>query len=207
MALIGDSLDTGAANCSVPLGIGSHTIDIVVDGNYTGTSQTTVVVAAGAKGPASEVTGEGEFVFSNSSSAGTYKADAGSTGKFQVAGKLDTTAPKGSAALTYKAGPKTYLIEMTSLSILAKARQTGGTNCDKAPSTTCAVSDTSEARPTCSIPPPKKPTVIGSGFTIQVALTDRGKAANDTDRVHLVGRHHTALLERVGWSRHPGADR
>ena len=44
-----------------------------------------------------------------------------------IGSKLDTTAPKGSAALTYKAGPKTYLIEMTSLSILAKAREPGGT--------------------------------------------------------------------------------
>ena len=163
VATIGASLATGAANCSVPLGIGSHTIDIVVDGNYTGTGQATVVVATGAKGPASEVTAEGEFVFSNSSSAGTYKADAGSTGKFQVAGKLDTEAPKGSAALTYKAGPKTYLIEMTSLSILGKARQAGGTNCNKAPSTTCA--GLGYLRGTASLldPTTKKPTRSGPG--------------------------------------------
>ena len=180
VGLIGDSLATGAANCSVSLGIGSHTIDIVVSGNYTGTSQTTVVVATGAKGPASEVTGEGEFVFSNSSSAGTYKADAGSTGKFQVAGKLETTAPRGSAALTYKAGPKTYLIEMTSLSILAKAREAGGTNCDKAPSTTCAGLGYLRGTANLLDPTPKKPLVIGSGFTFQVAMIDRGKAANDS---------------------------
>ena len=180
VGLIGDSLATGAAKCSVPLGIGSHTIDIVVDGNYTGTSQTTVVVATGAKGPASEVSGEGEFVFSNSSSAGTYKADAGSTGKFQVAGRLDNSAPRGSAALTYKAGPKTYLIEMTSLAILAKAREPGGTNCNKAPSTTCAGLGYLRGTANLLDPTTKKPTVIGSGFTVQVAMIDRGKAANDS---------------------------
>lgn len=180
VASIGASLAAGAANCSVPLGAGTHTIDIVVDGNYTGTSQATVIVTNAVKGTASELIGEGEFVFSNSSSAGMYAADAGSTGKFQLAGQLDTKGPKGSAALTYTAGPKTYRIEMTSLQVLGKGRQAGGTNCDKAPSATCA--GLGYLRGTASLldPTTKKPTTIGTGFTVQVVLTDRGKGTTDS---------------------------
>ncbi len=196
VGLTGAPLTTGSAGCSVSLATGSHTIDVLVDGNYTATTQATVVVTLADKGVAGVITGDGEFTFSSSSSAGTYAASAGTTGKFAIDAKSDVKGPKGTASLTYKAGSKTYRIELTTLSVLGKSRQDGGTNCTKPPSTTCAGLGYLRGTARLLDATGKNPTTIGTGFTVQIVLSDRGKT---NDSIGFTLWNGTTLLFSSEW--------
>ncbi len=179
VGLTGSSLDTGSAECSVVLQAGAHTIDIKVGGNYTGTGQGQVTVIV-AKGPGDTDINAGDGKFNLGASAGKYAGDAGSEAKFKVDGKIEPKGPKGKFELDYTVGATKYRIDMSELAVLGRARQAGGTKCDKPPSTDC--SEAIYLRGTADLldRTGKKPVTIGSGFTVQVAMTDKGKGKNDS---------------------------
>lgn len=176
VGLIGTPLTTGSASCSASLRLGSHTIDVHVNGNYVGTSQGKVVVLKAPR--KNDVEGDGSFRVA--SSAGKYRADAGSTAKFEFDAEFERRDAKGDVEITFKAGSKMYRIETTSLSQLGRIRQPGGTSCHKPPSSTC--SGLGYIRGTAKLldVSGKKPTTVGSGFTLQVSMTDKGKGTNDS---------------------------
>ena len=65
--------------------------------------------------------------------------------------------------------------------ILAAARQAGGTDCNRPPSTTCSA--TASFRGVASlvdVTKGQKKTTIATGLTVQVTMTDRGKGTNDS---------------------------
>ena len=176
VGLVGTPLTTGSASCSVSLRTGSHTIDIFVNGRYTGSTQGKVVVLKAPKH--SDVEGDGQFKVS--ASAGKYKADAGSTAKFEFDGEMGRRDLRADLELTYKAGSKTYEIELTSVNVLGKIRQPGGTLCFKPPSATCAGLGYLRGVAKLLDVSGSKPKTIGTGFTVQLVMTDKGKGTSDS---------------------------
>lgn len=179
VGLIGTALTTGSASCMAVLGVGSHTIDVIVNSNYVGTTQATIPITV-LPGPKDrDIKGDGDFVIG--SSAGSYAADNGSRAKFKIDAKYDKAGPKGNIELNYDAGAKSYRIKLTSLDVTGLDREVGGTKCDKPASATCA--ELGYLRGTASLldVTGKGPgVVVGTGFTLQVTFTDRGKGKTDS---------------------------
>jgi hypothetical protein len=76
-APLNGSTTVGTVSCQVTLAVGPHTIDVAVGGRYVGSTQGAVEVA---QPDGSFITGGGHTVVS--SSAGSYKANAGSLMNF-----------------------------------------------------------------------------------------------------------------------------
>jgi reprolysin-like metallo-peptidase family M12B/putative Ig domain-containing protein len=110
--LTGSALTTGAANCSASLGLGVHSVDVVVGNYYTGTSTTSVRVLnpTGTEAPnQSHVDGKGNITIG--ASAGSNPAGAGSRLNFEFDVKFNTaTGPTGSIEVLYDGGGKAYRI-------------------------------------------------------------------------------------------------
>ncbi len=182
VGLIGTPLHTGSAQCSVVLQAGAHVIDISVGGNYTGTGQGQITVIVAKAGDTDLKAGDGKFTLGTS--AGTYAGDQGSEAKVHVDGKVDAKGPSGSFQLDYTAGATKYRIDMTALVVLGRARQAGGTQCDKPPSATCSESIYLRGAANLVDRTTGKPVAVTSGY-VQVAITDRGKSTPDSIAVTL----------------------
>jgi hypothetical protein len=111
VALINGELTTGTDGCSKSFAVGSHTIDILVNGYYTG-STTGIVSVSTPVG--SFVTGGGYLVIGTS--GGTYAADVGSQAHFGLNVKYvgsQSNKVKGQANIRFSAGGKSYEIKST----------------------------------------------------------------------------------------------
>jgi hypothetical protein len=110
--LLNGSTTIGAANCSASLGLGTHTVDVVVGSYYAGTGSGTVRVVNPTATQApneSHVDGQGNIVVGPS--AGTRRADAGSRLYFEFDVKFNTaTGPTGYVEINYDGGGRTYRI-------------------------------------------------------------------------------------------------
>jgi hypothetical protein len=176
VSLINGALTTGTASCSKTLGVGSHTIDIYVNGNYTGTG-TGVVEVAQPNG--SFVTGGGYRILENS--GGTYAADVGSKLNlgFNVAYK-NGKPQQGHLNAVYIRNGERYQIKSTAIDSLGIAlKSSGGGACAGPPSPTCwGVAD---FRSKANLTNLTTGSSAGSGLTLQVTFTDKGEPGrNDT---------------------------
>ena len=90
-----------------------------------------------------------------------------------------------------------YLVELTSLVFLGKARQSGGTGCDKPPSAGCAGLGYFRGAARLLDATSKNPTTVGTGFTLQVSLSDRGKSG---DSIGFTLWNGSALLFSSEWN-------
>jgi hypothetical protein len=175
VSLINGALTTGTASCSKVLATGSHTIDIYVNGYYTG-SGTGVVEVAQPNG--SFITGGGYRTIDNS--AGTYAADTGSKLNlgFNVSYK-NGKPQKGHLNAVFRRGDDTYQIKSTALDSLGIAfkRSTGG-SCSGPPSPTCW--GLADFRAKANLTNLSTGSGLG-GLTLQVTFTDKGEpGVNDT---------------------------
>jgi hypothetical protein len=133
--LIGAETTIGSANCSKSLGIGSHRIDIYVNGYYTGTAHGLVEIAEPDGG---FITGGGSHVAEDS--AGTYAATAGTPEEFAFNVKYTKGFKnlKGHAGVVFESNGKTYEIRSTAIDSLGIVLQaSGGGACAGLPSATC----------------------------------------------------------------------
>ena len=205
VGLIGDSLDTGAANCSVSLGIGSHTIDIVVDGNYTGTESDHGRRGDRRQGPGERGHGRGRVRL--------LELELG--GDLQGRCRIDREVP-GRRQARYECcqGQRRPDLQGRSEDIPHRddfaehPRQ--GTSGRRNQLRQGTEHDLRWSR----IPPRHgrparshhEEADCHRNRVHHPGGSDRPRqGCQRLDRVHLVGRHHAALLERVGRSRHPGA--
>ena len=110
--LLNGTTTIGAANCFASLGLGVHSVDVVVGNYYTGAIATTVRVLnpAGTEAPnESHVDGRGNIAVGPS--AGTHRADSGSQLYFELDVKFNTASgPTGYVEINYNGGGKAYRI-------------------------------------------------------------------------------------------------
>ena len=171
-ALINDALTTGTASCSVSLGLGEHSIDILVAGYYVGSS-TDIVEVAQPNG--SFITGGGYLSVGSASGSiaagGSYAADSGSKANFgfNVTYKNAKNA-QGHASIVFRKGGHVYQIKSTAVSSLGITQKN-----------TFSLADFRSKANLFDITDPNAPVTLGSNLTLQITLTDKGNpGTNDS---------------------------
>lgn len=175
VALINGDTTIGTANCTTSLPVGSHSIDVLVDGYYTGSASALVEVA---QPDGSFITGGGHIQIS--SSAGTYAADDGSLMNFAFNVKYNGKNMKnlqGHANIMFRAGNRTYQIKSTALDSLGIAlKGSGGNSCSGPPSMQCfGLADFRSKANLQDVTDPSNPISLGGNLTLQITLTDKGE--------------------------------
>ena len=186
VALIDGATTTGTASCTRSLGLGTHNIDVLVNGYYTG-STTGVVEVTDQDG--SFITGGGYLVIG--SSGGTYTADPGSLAHFAFNVKYKgQNKLRGHANIRFSAGGKTYQIKSTALDSLGIIqRNSSGGSCAGPPSSTCfGLADFRSRATLTDITDPNNPISLGGNLALQITMTDKGEpGSNDSIGITLWG--------------------
>jgi hypothetical protein len=186
VALINGALTTGTASCTKSLGLGTHNIDVLVNGYYTG-STTGVVEVTQPDG--SFITGGGYIVIG--SSGGIYKADPGSLTHFGFNVKYNGKNLKnlqGHANIKFFAEGKIYQIKSTAIDSLGIAlKNSGGGSCAGPPSSICfGLADFRSKATLTDVTDPLNPISLGGNLALQMTLTDKGEpGSNDSIGVTL----------------------
>ena len=124
VVLLEDDPTSGTAGCTVDLALGSHDVDVVVDGYYTGDDEAAVIVA---EADSSQATASGRLTVGTS--GGTYAATAGSRLSFALDVKYKepsqtgnrTESLKGHLDVFFSSGGHAYRIRATDLDSLGVA--------------------------------------------------------------------------------------
>jgi hypothetical protein len=172
VALINSDTTTGVASCTVPLGLGTHQIDVYVNNYYTGSALGNVVEVAQPNG--SFITGGGYLVVGTS--GGTYSADPGSRMNFGFNVKYkNVKGLQGDAIIIFRGGGHTYQIKSTAIQSLGVSpRPVGGVASFRSKANLYDV--------TKSLSPKN----LGANLTLQLTMIDNGEpGSNDTIGVTL----------------------
>ena len=180
VSLTGVPTTTGTASCTKSLGLGEHVIDVYVNNYYTGSGSGVVEVA---QPDGSFITAGGWFAAGTS--AGTYKADAGSriSAGFNVKYNANMKNLQGHLNAIYRAGAKTFQIRSTATDSLGITHRTpGGASCSTPPSPSCfGLADFRSKASLTDITDPGNPINLGGNLTLQVTVTDKGEpGSSDT---------------------------
>ncbi len=172
--LLGTDTTSGTFSCTTSLGIGAHTINVVVGNYYVGTTDGLVEVASP---DGSFITGGGNFTAATS--AGTYAATKGTKEQFAANVKYNkkNTNIQGHANVIFVSGGHTYQIASNALDSLGTALQTSdGTVCAGPPSATCIGTASFRAKATLTdITDPLNPVLIAGNLSLSVSMTDKGE--------------------------------
>jgi trimeric autotransporter adhesin len=218
-----DGTTSGTASCSVPLWPGVHAIDVEVDHYYTGATTTVVEIV---KPEGSFVGGAGLLVLS--SSAGSYKATAGSKAEFALDVKYnprkdtrhdrdgwderdwrggkskhqkDPKEPKGHIEVLFRAGSKTYLIKSSDVDLLGVSEETpSGRECHGRCSTCIGLADIRWTASLVDVTKPWKPVSVASDLALQVTVTDKGDRHGSGDSIGITLWNGNALLFSSKWN-------
>ncbi len=197
VALIAAPTTTGSGSCSAVLALGAHTITVLVDGYYVGTT-TAVVEVISPDG--SYVAGAGHSDLGTS--AGTYAGTAGSRMHFGFHVKYTPNLKKltGHSAVVFRIGGSTYEIRSTSIDSLGMSLRTpGGAPCAGPPSSTClAISDFRAKARLSDITNPSSPVTIANNLTVRVTLTDRGTPGT-ADSIGVTLTNGATLIFSSSW--------
>ncbi|SNS60313.1 Putative Ig domain-containing protein [Asanoa hainanensis] len=147
VGLVGTAFTVGSASCAAPLSLGSHTITVSVGGYYVGSDTGLVTVARSA----GSITGSGTI--RPLKSAGVYPARLGS--------QVDLT-PKSPTTVRFQSGSRTYEIRTTAIESLGSSAAGGVTRADL------------RAKANLNDVTTSTPTLVASGLTLQVTVSDRG---------------------------------
>jgi hypothetical protein len=194
--LIDGAVTIGTASCSAVLGVGAHTIDIVVSNYYTGTGAGIVEVAVPN---GSFVTAGGYHVIQ--SSGGLYAADPGSKMNLglnvQYTGSLKN--PKGHVNVITRGSGRTLQIKSTAIDSLGIVLQPHGSGSCKTPSPTCfGVADLRSKATLTDITDPLHPISLGGNLSLQVTLTDKGEPGS-ADTIGVTLWNGSTLLFSSEW--------
>ncbi len=155
--LLNGSLTTGAASCFASLGLGTHTVDVVVGNFYAGTSSASVRVLspAGTQAPnESHIDGKGNITVGPS--AGTHRADTGSRLNFELDVKFNTASgPDGYVEVLYDGGGRAYRIRSDDIDSLGAS----GARADLR--ATASLTDITNRR---------RPTLVADDLTLRVTV-------------------------------------
>ncbi|MEV4539608.1 M12 family metallo-peptidase [Asanoa sp. NPDC049518] len=169
VGLVGDAATVGSASCSAPLSLGAHTVTVSVDGHYTG-GDTGLVTVAKARGSVS-----GSGTIRPLRSAGIYPARAGS--------QVDLTP----SLVRFQSGSRTYEIRSTAVSSLGSSSGGGVARADL------------RAQATLNDVTGSSPTLVASGLTLRVAVSDRGSPGS-ADSFAVTLWNGNALLFSSEWT-------
>jgi hypothetical protein len=210
VSLLNGDTRTGTASCTKSLALGSHEIDVIVGGWYTGADDAVLVVAEPGN---DHVNGAGELAAS--SSAGTYPANGGSKVKFGLdakykggKGKKPKDKAEGHVTITFTSGSKRYEIKARTIDALGVDQaKPNGDPCAGPSSLTCfGLADirttatlTDVTPPPKGKPKPKKP-VVASGLTLVVTFTDKGNPGKERDYLGITLWQGNKLLFSSRWS-------
>jgi hypothetical protein len=175
VSLINGALTAGTASCTKSLGVGSHTIDISVNGYYVGTG-TGVVEVAQPNG--SFITGGGYRILGNS--GGTYAGDPGSKMSFGFNVAYKNGRPtQGHLNAIFRHGGSQFQIKTTAMDSLGIAlKSTGGGACSGPPRPSCW--GLADFRSKANLINLSTDSSLG-GLSLQVTFTDKGEPGlNDT---------------------------
>ncbi len=172
-----------------------YTIGIVVSGYYTDdTSDENAVIDVAAPITSYFITGGGYLT--ESSSAGTYAADAGRKANFGFNVKFNKGAKslQGNVNILFRQGGHTYQIKSNALTSLGEKPSP----CTKATaSSSCTATFVSKAN-LQDITDPSHPVSLGGNLTFQMSMTDYGSRAMDTIGFTLY--NGSALLFSSDWN-------
>jgi hypothetical protein len=198
-ALIDGALTTGTASCTKSFAVGIHTIDILVNGYYTGS---TVGIVAVSTPDGSFVTGGGYLVVGTS--GGTYAAAAGSQALFALSVKYvgnNAAKTKGNASVRFTAGGRQYEIKSTAIDSLGVAlRDGGGGACAGPPSATCfGLADFRSKANLIDVTDPNNPVTVGSNLSLRITITDKGEPGS-SDSIGITLWNSNTLLFSSQWN-------
>jgi hypothetical protein len=182
----------------VSLGLGAHTIDVVVNHYYTGTSSGVVEVA---QPNGSFITGGGFLV--ESKSAGTYAASPGTKTNFGFnVNYKNLKSLQGHASILFQAGGHTYQIKSTAIDSLGIGFKNakGGSSCSGPVSPTCyGVADFRAKANLTDVTDPSAPVSLGGNLTLQITMTDKGEPGS-SDTIAITLWNGSRLLFSSSWS-------
>jgi hypothetical protein len=183
-ALINGALTTGTASCTAALGLGSHTIDMFVNGYYTGSGAGVVEVA---QPDGSFITGGGYSLLSKS--AGTYPGGAGSKMSFGFnVNYKNQKSLQGHVIIVFRKDGHVYQIKSTAIDSLGITKKQNGN----------LASFRSKATLT-DITNPLAPISLGGNLTLQITMTDKGEPGS-SDSLGVTLWNGSKLLFSSEWS-------
>jgi hypothetical protein len=198
---------SGTASCSVPLWPGTHSIDVVVGGFYTGTS-TSVIEVDDPEG--SVVTGAGLILASRS--AGVYAADAGSRVAFAVSVKYKVPdrdkhdqraprAPKGHVEVLFRSHGNSYVLRSSDVDLLGVSEATPqGKECHGRAPKCIGKAETRWTASLIDVTRPRRPVTVRSNVALQVTATDAGDRHGSGDTIGLTLWDGNSLLFSSAWT-------
>jgi hypothetical protein len=179
-----DGPKSGTASCSVALGPGTHSIEAVVDGYYTGAATSLVEVAESEK---SGVQAAGSLVVA--SPGGAYRADTGSHMRFALNVKHkapnNPKYPKGHVKVLFEAGGRSYRIESSAIDSLGIADGHAEVRA------TASLLDVTDAQ---------GPLEVAANLSLQVTVTDKGHHGSGDDSIGVTLWNGDALLFSSSWT-------
>lgn len=178
-----DGPESGTASCSVALGLGTHSIEVVVDGYYTGAVKSLVEVA---EPEVSGVQGVGDLVLA--SSGGAYSGDADSRMGFALNARHKAPnhpkSPKGHVKVVFEAGGRSYRIESATIDSLGIAAGHAEIRA------TASLLDVTET---------PRPAALAANLSLHVTVTDKGKHGSG-DTIGVTLWNGDALLFSSRWT-------
>ncbi len=201
VGLINSSTTIGSAQCQYSFTVGAHSIDIYVNGYYTGTGSGVVEVA---QPDGSFITGGGYVVVSNSSSYGQYAADAGSRMNwgFNVKYNKNKTNLQGHANIIFRrtVGGLLRVYQIKSNAIDSLGVKWSPTSCAPGPASSSCVG-TAEFRSKANLTDvtnPSAPIALGGNLTLHLTMTDKGEPGS-TDSIGVTLWDGSTLLYSSEW--------
>ncbi|HEX5540484.1 MAG TPA: M12 family metallo-peptidase [Micromonospora sp.] len=178
--LLGAATTTASASCEAPLPVGTHAVEVTVGGHYTGAMTAQVTVAAPDRG---FLTGDGRLTVDRS--AGSYPADHRSTVTLDLVARPDPKGKGGAgqATVAFHSDGRRYEIRSTGVDA-AGVSSAGGI---------------AQVRYRVDLVDAATGTIVASGLTLQVAVTDRGSASRQ-DSIGLTLWKGGELLFSSDWT-------
>lgn len=179
VALLGDPMTSGSAACEVSLPVGAHTVTATIGGHYAGSTSAQVTVAASDGG---FLTGDGRLTLAHS--AGRYPADPRSTLTADLVAKPDKgKGASGAAIVEFQSGGRRYEIRSTGIDALGVS----------------SANRVAQVRYRAALVDKATGSVLASGLTLQVSVTDRG-APGKQDSVGITLWRGGELLFSSNWT-------
>ena len=196
--LIGAETTVGGVNCTRTLAVGSHVVEVVVAGFYSGSTQALIEVA---QPDGSFVTGGLSRIVDTS--GGSYAPTVGTEiqAAFNVKYGKNGSNPKGHVDVIFVAGEKTYQVRSTAMESLGIALRTpGGAACAGPPSATCfGVASLRSKATLIDITDPLAPVNVAGNLSLRLAMTDKGSpGSSDTIGISLFNGN--TLLLATEWN-------
>ena len=194
---------TATVECSRSFGLGDHTIDIYVNGYYTGTGQGVVEVS---QPDGSFITGGGYIVTSSSSPAGQYAADPGSRMNygFNVKFNKNRTNLQGHLNVIFRrtvgGALRSYQVKANAMDSLGIALKNGTAACAGPPTSTCwGIAEFRSKGNLTDVTNPAAPVALGGNLTVQVTMTDKGEPGR-ADTIGVTLYQGSTLLFSSEWN-------